>query len=73
VFGITMPASQAGALSPVPELSGTASGLSGFVGTLLAASHVGGGLPDGTPLPVAMVALARPSLAAAAIAFQPAR
>lgn len=75
--GITMPASQAGAIGAVPELSGTASGLSGFFGTFLAAgaTQVVGSLSDGTPLPVAigMAALAASSLAAAAIAFRPGR
>ena len=72
--GITMPASQAGAIGAVPQLSGTASGLSGFLGTLAAAgaTQVVGALSDGTPVPVAagMAALAAASLVAAAVAFR---
>jgi len=71
--GITMPASQAGAIGAVPELSGTASGLSGFLGTILgaAAAQVVGLLSDGTPVPVAlaMAAMALASCAAAVAAF----
>ena len=75
--GITMPASQAGAIGAVPELAGTASGLAGFLGTFVAAlaTQVVGALSDGTPVPVAagMAALAAASLLAAAWAFRPAR
>lgn len=71
--GVTLPASQAGAIGAVPALSGTASGLSGFLGTFVAAAatQVVGALSDGTPLPVAfgMALLAAASLAAAVAAF----
>lgn len=67
--GITMPASQAGAIGAVPSFSGIASGLSGFLGTLIAAgaTQVVGALSDGTPVPVAAGIAA---LAAAAAAFR---
>ena len=75
--GVTMPASQAGAIGAVPELSGTASGLAGFLGTFLAAiaTQVVGALSDGTPVPVSlgMAALAGASLLAAVVAFRPGR
>jgi DHA1 family bicyclomycin/chloramphenicol resistance-like MFS transporter len=75
--GITMPASQAGAIGAVRGLAGTASGLSGFLGTLLAAAatQVVGLLSDGTPMPVAgaMALLAAASCGAAALAFLPGR
>jgi DHA1 family bicyclomycin/chloramphenicol resistance-like MFS transporter len=75
--GVTMPASQAGAMGAVPELSGTASGLSGFLGTAVAAAatQVVGSLSDGTPLPVAwaVAGLAAASLVAAMLAFRPGR
>lgn len=71
--GITMPASQAGAIGAVRNLAGTASGLSGFLGTFLAAgsTQVVGLGSDGTPVPVAvaMTILAAASLAAARFAF----
>ncbi|HEX8554442.1 MAG TPA: multidrug effflux MFS transporter [Sphingomonas sp.] len=73
--GVTMPASQAGAMNAVPELSGTASGLSGFMGTALAAAatQVVGTASNGTPLPVAwgLALLAAASLVAALLAFHP--
>lgn len=73
--GITMPASQAGAMNAVPELSGTASEPSGFMGTALAAAatQVVGSASDGTPLPVAwgLAVLAAASLVAALLAFRP--
>lgn len=73
--GVTMPASQAGAMNAIPELSGTASGLSGFLGTALAAAatQVVGSASDGTPLPVAwgLAVLAAASLIAAILAFRP--
>lgn len=72
--GITMPASQAGAIGAVPALAGTASGLSGFLGTFVAAgaTQVMGLLSDGTPLPVmiGMSVLAAASLAATLLAFR---
>ena len=75
--GVTMPASQAGAIGAVPALAGTASGLAGFMGTLVAAlaTQVVGALSDGTPVPVAtsLAALAAASLLAAVVAFRPAR
>ena len=75
--GVTMPASQAGAIGAVPALAGTASGLAGFMGTLIAAlaTQAVGALSDGTPVPVTagMAALAAASLLAAAWAFRPAR
>lgn len=75
--GVTMPASQAGAIGAVPGLSGTASGLAGFLGTFLAAgaTQAVGALSDGTPVPVAagLAALAALSLAAAVVAFRPGR
>lgn len=75
--GVTMPASQAGAMNAVPELSGTASGLSGFLGTVLAAAATQalGSNSDGTPLPVAwgLACLAAASLAAALLALLPGR
>ncbi|CAA9527543.1 MAG: hypothetical protein AVDCRST_MAG91-2668 [uncultured Sphingomonadaceae bacterium] len=67
--GITMPASQAGAIGAVPALSGTASGLSGFGGTLVAAAatQVVGVLSNGGSytVTIAMVALSAVALAAA--------
>ena len=75
--GITMPASQAGAMAAVPKLSGTASGLSGFAGTLLAAgaTQAVGALSDGTPhaVTIAMVALSAVALGAATVACRAAR
>ena len=73
--GVTMPASQAGAIGAIPQLSGTASGLAGFMGTLVGAlaTQVVGALSDGTPVPVAvgMAGLAAASLLAAVVAFRP--
>ena len=75
--GVTMPASQAGAIGAVPDLAGTASGLAGFLGTLTAAiaTQVVGAASDGTPVPVVvgMAALAALSLLAAVVAFRPGR
>lgn len=55
-LGVTMPASQAGAVGAEPTLAGTASGLSGFLGTALAAAatQVAGLAANGTPVPVAI-------------------
>ena len=67
--GITMPASQAGATGAVPALAGTASGLSGFAGTLVAAgaTQIVGMLSNGDAVVVtgAMTLLSAAALAAA--------
>lgn len=72
--GITMPASQAGAIGAVPALSGTASGLSGFGGTLVAAlsTQLVGALSNGAPQVVtsAMVTLSVVALGFALFAFR---
>ena len=51
---------EAGAIAAVPDLSGTASGLSGFVGTIVGASvtQLLGNLADGTPMPLVVVLVA---------------
>ncbi len=80
-YALHLPGSAAqrppGALGAVPELSGTASGLSGFLGTAIAvtATQGAGLLSDSTPVSVAatMVALAAAWLRAALIAFRPSR
>jgi DHA1 family bicyclomycin/chloramphenicol resistance-like MFS transporter len=58
--GVTMPAAQAGAISAVPDLTGTASGLSGFLGTIIGAAvtQILGSLADGTPMPLVVVLVA---------------
>ncbi len=60
-------------IAAVPSLSGTASGLAGFLGTLVAAraTQVVGTLADGTPVPVmvAMGVLATSSLLVAVASF----
>jgi DHA1 family bicyclomycin/chloramphenicol resistance-like MFS transporter len=72
--GVTMPASQAGAIGAVPELSGTASGFSGFLGTLIGAgsTQIVGSLSNGTPVPVmvGMGVLALASLGVTLVAFR---
>jgi hypothetical protein len=69
-----MPASQAGAIGAVPELSGTASGFSGFLGTLIGAgsTQLVGSLSNGTPVPVmvGMGVLALASLGVTLDAFR---
>lgn len=58
--GTAGPNTQAGAVAGDPALAGTASGLYGFVQTLLAAAtaQAMGSLQDGTPVPMAACALA---------------
>jgi DHA1 family bicyclomycin/chloramphenicol resistance-like MFS transporter len=52
--GLAMPSAQTGAVGAVPRLAGTASGLSGFLGTVIAAvaTQVVGMLQNGTPYPI---------------------
>lgn len=52
--GLAMPSAQAGAVGAVPRLAGTASGLSGFLGTAVAAvaTQAAGMLQNGTPYPI---------------------
>lgn len=75
--GITMPASQAGAIGAVPALSGTASGLSGFGGMLVAAlsTQLVGALSTGAPQAVtgAMATLSVMALGFAVFAFRAGR
>jgi DHA1 family bicyclomycin/chloramphenicol resistance-like MFS transporter len=54
--GLSMPSAQAGAVASVPELAGTASGLAGFLGTLIGAvaTQIVGAFQDATPLPIAV-------------------
>lgn len=54
--GLALPSAQAGAVAAVPGLAGTASGLSGFMGTVVGAvaTQAVGVLQDGTPRPMAV-------------------
>lgn len=71
--GIAMPNAQAGAMAAVKNLSGTASGLSGFLGTIIgaAATQAVAMLLDGTPYPIVVAMAGRSALAlgAAWLAF----
>jgi MFS transporter, DHA1 family, multidrug resistance protein len=67
-LGFAMPSAQAGAVAAMPELAGTASGLAGFVVTVLgaAATQIVGNLYDGTPYPIAGVMTLASTLAVGA-------
>ena len=75
--GLSMPSAQAGAVSVLPELAGTASGLSGFMGTMLGAlaTQVVGTLQNGTPYPIVagMAVASAGALAAALLATRASR
>lgn len=66
--GLALPNAQAGAVSVREDLSGDASGLSGFINTLIGAgaAQLVGVLQDGTPLPLAWLMAVASALALAA-------
>lgn len=68
--GLAMPSAQAGAVGAVPRLAGTASGLSGFLGTAVAAvaTQAAGMLQNGTPYPIVGIMALASALALAATA-----
>ena len=63
--GLALPNAQAGAVAVREELSGDASGLSGFINTVIGAgaAQLVGAAQDGTPLPIAWVMAAASVLA----------
>ena len=67
--GLSLPSSQAGALSVEPRLAGTASGLSGFLqmATAAAAAQIVGMIQNGTPYPTVGMMVAGSALALIAI------
>jgi DHA1 family bicyclomycin/chloramphenicol resistance-like MFS transporter len=68
--GLAMPSAQTGAVGAIPRLAGTASGLSGFLGTVIAAvaTQDVGMAQNGTPYPIVVAMVLGSGLALAAAA-----